>query len=182
MVSLIRGLRLATYVAAAALPVVYFAPIMTADADDISLDATWRLSITNVNRAPGFFTSLVTFFPGGGVVESHEPLYPVTPFGPLLSTSGHGEWKRTDEREIEVRLLSLVQRGTVGLAAGQDFGTESVQMRLVLEEGGRVLAGRFESDLRDTEGRHLATLSGTVRGVSIIRDARGVFSSDPAGR
>src|SRR4051812_44382582 len=65
-----------------------------ADSDDESLVGSWYGRVVADDPALGSFEELLSFHPGGIVSDAHRLYIPVTPFGPVLETSGHGAWKK----------------------------------------------------------------------------------------
>jgi len=72
---------------------------------------TWSVNITfppEANVPP--FTELISFLPGGVVLESNSQLHPnsANPFLPFNSSDGYGAWERRRHCLIEFKLLKHV--------------------------------------------------------------------------
>jgi hypothetical protein len=134
------------------------------------LVSSWAGTVKATNP-PGLepFTSLITFSPGGGVVESRRLYVPNSPFGPLLETPGHGAWTRIAGRELEIQFLFLLQGAPNNpTTAGAALGTDNIRMRVRLSPSGDVLEGTFVSRIKDLSGAVVFTASGTYRAQRIV--------------
>src|SRR4051812_8532186 len=78
-------------------------------ADGTTLVGSWLAEAvpTTVPRPP--VKDLITFTRDGTLVESQRHYLKDTPWGPLLRTPGHGEWRRTGERTFAVTLLAIYE-------------------------------------------------------------------------
>ena len=122
--------------------------------DAASILGSWRATVT-AEAPPGLsplepLRSLITFSPGGGVVESRR-LLAQSPFGALIGTTGHGEWIQHDDDVFEVKFVFLQQ----SLDTGAFVGTDTVHLELRFERlgpGTCALSGRFESVVREPGG------------------------------
>src|SRR5687768_11093609 len=64
---------------------------------------SWFGTVTATNPPLGSFASLLSILDGGVVTESRRYyVVPPPPFPELLETTGHGAWKRTDNRSYEI--------------------------------------------------------------------------------
>jgi hypothetical protein len=109
------------------------------------------------------FTDLLTFITDGTVIETRRLFVPVTPFGALLETPGHGSWKRIGNGQFDIHFTFLLQ----GASDGSDIGTDNVHLRLSLDPAGQVLSGTFESTVKDPSGNALFTATGTISATPI---------------
>lgn len=119
-----------------------------------------RVTASNVPLPP--FTDLISFLPGGVVVESRRyAVQPGPPFGTLLETTGHGAWKRTGNRTFEAFFRFLLQ----DLASTGEVGTDNVTLNVALD--GDALTGTFVSVIRDPADNPQETFSGTYTATRI---------------
>lgn len=133
------------------------------DDEDSTLAGSWTATVTATDP-PGLepFTSLITFAPGGGVVESRRLYVPVSPLGPLLETPGHGEWVNTGKRKFEVEFVFLLQGASNNPTSNGTFlGTDTIRLRLELNKAGDELNGSFESVITDPSGMEIFIATGT---------------------
>src|SRR6185437_1832913 len=111
-------------------------------ANAAQLAGSWKATVTAVTP-PGLepFTDLLTFTQDGSVIETRRLFVPVTPFGALFETPGHGAWKRVSQRKFDIHFTFLLQAA----ADGTDIGTDNVHLSVVLDSSGTVLSGTFVS-------------------------------------
>ncbi len=138
------------------------------DSDAKHLVGSWMATVT-ATHPPGLppLTSLITFSPGGGVVESRRLFVPDSPFGTLIATPGHGEWIISDDGEILVKFVFLQQSFDTGELTSKD----TISLALRLEEsanGGYELTGSFNSVVRDLDGTVLFRATGTYEADPIL--------------
>src|SRR5262245_36239556 len=124
------------------------------DADD--LVGSWFGTITATNPPLGQFNDLISFHTGGVVTESRRYLVPGTPLGNLLETTGHGAWERTGGNGFRALFRFLLQDADTGVA----LGTDNVRLSLTLDQATGTLGGTFESQIKDTAGNVLLTVTG----------------------
>ena len=144
------------------------------DSDAKNVLGSWMATVT-AEHPPGLppLTSLITFSPGGGVVESRRLFVPQSPFGTLIATAGHGDWIITDDDEILVKFVFLQQSFDTGELVSKD--TVSLALRLEETEHGRYeLNGSFESVVQDLDGFVLFKATGTYQAnpIRVPRPAR----------
>lgn len=133
------------------------------------LQGSWSATVT-ASTPPGLepLTSLVTFIPGGGAIESRRLYVPASPLGQLLETSGHGEWIHTGNSRFEVSFVFLLQGASNNpLANGTNLGTDNIRLQLRLNQAGNRLAGTFVSNVKDPTGKVVFTASGNYEGTPI---------------
>jgi hypothetical protein len=132
------------------------------------IEGAWMGTLTPTDPPFSAFTNLITFIPGGGVVESHRLYVPETFLGPVLATAGRGEWKRTGRREFQVNFLSLLQGAPDhATAKGAELGTDSLSLRVKLNSKGTELNGSFQDDVKDLDGNLIFTTIGTYQATRI---------------
>jgi hypothetical protein len=134
----------------------------SADAGEKRLEGAWAGTVTAVNPPLGSFDDLISFFPGGNVIESRRLYVADSPIGSLVETPAHGEWVRVARRQYQINTVFLLQGGPDNPAAkGTPLGTDNVNLRLELSEDGTSLTGMFKSDVKDVSGNILFTTTGT---------------------
>ena len=120
------------------------------------------------DRAEAPVKDLITFARGGTLVESQRLYLKDTPWGSLLRTPGHGEWRRTCERTFAVTLLVIYQGAPDHpTIAGEVFAVEKVRMRLNLAPNSNQLAGTVFGEIRDTTGAIIFAGPGTYKATRI---------------
>ncbi len=133
------------------------------------LEGSWSGTVTAINPPLGSFANLITFIPGGGVIESRRLYVPETPFGPLLETPGHGEWSKVGERTFQVNFMFLMQGAPDNpYSPGAPIGTDHISLQLSLNPSGTELTGTFESEIRDLAGNVIFAASGTYAATPIL--------------
>jgi len=138
-------------------------PARAVPGGDMSVVGSWYGTITATNPPLGQFNDLISFHTGGIVIESRRYFVPGTPFGNLLETTGHGAWERTGANSFAASFRFLVQDAD----AGTVIGTDNVSLSLTLDQGTGILTGTFESQIRDTAGNLLLTVTGTYSATPI---------------
>ena len=132
---------------------------------DQRLSGSWKAVVTATN--PPFLPPLavlVTFTRDGEVVETRRLYNPVSPFGPLLFTPGHGSWERTGENEFSATIVDLFQAAPGNPAAdGSILGEEEVKYALTLDPSGDTLSGQVVGKVKDTAGNVLFVFTATVQ-------------------
>ena len=123
---------------------------------DRDIVGSWFGTVTATNPPLGSFNDLISFHVGGVVTESRRYFIPGTPFGNLLETTGHGVWKRTGKLGFEAFFRFLVQNSDTGAA----IGTDNINLSLTLDRKTGVLAGSFQSQVKDTSDAVLLTVIG----------------------
>jgi hypothetical protein len=124
---------------------------------DRDIVGSWFGTVTATNPPLGSFNDLISFHVGGVVMESRRYLIPGTPFGNLLETTGHGVWKRTGKFNFEAFFRFLIQSSDTGAGA---IGTDNINLSLTLDRKTGVLAGSFQSQVKDTSDAVLLTVIG----------------------
>jgi hypothetical protein len=101
----------------------------------------------------------------GGTARIREGVYPTdsisyfipgTPLGNLLFTTGHSAWKQSGEHPFEAFTRVLVQDADTGAA----LGTDNVRLSLTLDQDAGTLTGTFKSQIKNTAGSVLLTITG----------------------
>lgn len=151
-------------VIAAAIVLLTSAPGFSQQANPAFLAGSWKAAVNPVAPA-GLepFTDLLTFITDGSVIETRRLFVPVTPFGALLETPGHGSWIRTGNGQFDIHFTFLLQ----GASDGSDIGTDNVHLILTLDSTGQVLSGTFESTVKDPAGNPMFTATGTISATPI---------------
>jgi hypothetical protein len=115
------------------------------------LVGAWIATI-NVTNPPGFpaFEDMLTFNEGGTFVESHPLYVPKHPVGPLLYTSGQGNWKKVEENKFLLTFKFFAQ-GAPGNPTdeGKLIAVNTVRYSLWLSDNGEKLNGNWSNDLTD---------------------------------
>ena len=125
------------------------------------LEGSWKGTLTT--SVPGLepLTSLITFVPGGGVIESRQLYVPTSPLGSFLETPGHGKWVRTGNGKFEVDFVFLLQGSPNNTDAnGISLGSNDVRLQLSLNKPGDELTGTFVSTVKDTADNVILTAEG----------------------
>jgi hypothetical protein len=140
------------------------APSFSQQSNPGRLVGSWKAAVTPITPA-GLdpFTDLLTFTSDGSVIETRRLFVPVTPFGALLETPGHGSWTRTGDGQFDIHFTFLLQ----GASDGADIGTDNVHLQVSLDSTGKVLSGTFESTVKDPSGNPLFTATGTFTAAPI---------------
>jgi len=134
------------------------------DNEDHDIVGSWFGTVTATNPPLGQFNDLISFHPGGVVMESRRYFVPPpTPFGSLLETTGHGAWQRTGENRFKAFFRFLVQTA----ADGTPIGTDNIQLSLKLDGNGRTLTGTFQSQIKNTADTVLLTVTGDFTATAI---------------
>ena len=151
---------------AIALVVLMVTPQLAAEESQTKIEGSWIGTVTATNP-PGLpsMRSLLSFTSEGIVLESRRLFVGLSPFGPLMETTGHGEWIRTGKREFTVKFIFLTQQGPG--SAGDSIGTDNITMRLVLDESGETYSGTFVSEIRDNADNVMFVANGLVEGKRI---------------
>jgi hypothetical protein len=138
------------------------------DREHDSIEGSWIASVTAVDPPLGTMDSLMTFVPGGGVVESRRLYVPASPFGAVLQTGGHGSWRAAERRSFDVSFMFLLQGGPGNAAAnGGPLGTDRIRWKATLT-GDNELRGPFRSEVRDAGGTLILAVRGTIRATRIV--------------
>ncbi len=120
-----------------------------------TLDGTWMATITRINPPPGTpptFTSLHTYLPGGGVIET-------TSTGRTNRSVGIGDWVRTGERQFTNTIYMM------RYDPGEVFaGVTRIIRNIRLAENRKEFLGVSVSELYDTDGKLIRTLRATEVG------------------
>jgi hypothetical protein len=124
---------------------------------------SWFGTVTATDPPLGQFNDLLSLNEGGVVTESRRYYVPVTPVGPLLETTGHGQWVRTGNRTYEAFFRFLLQQAPP--SSGEPVGTDNIRLKLQLE--GDVLTGTFESNIKDPSDNVIFVVKGTYSATRI---------------
>jgi hypothetical protein len=127
---------------------------------------SWRITATVTDPVPNTAHALVTFTPGGGLIETRllakAPIPGVVDF-PTLETPGHGGWKRVGPRTYEVKYVYFIQD-----ANGSDLlGTETVYWRATISHDGRTISGPGRSEVHLADGTLAVSWTFTGNGTRI---------------
>src|SRR2546423_8728511 len=117
--------------------------LSAASNDNQHLEGSWNAIVTATD--PPFLPPLkvlLTSTKAGGVVEPRRLYNPVSPFGPLLFTPGHGAWERTANDQFAVTIVDFFQAAPNNPAAdGSVLGEEKVRYSVTLNPSGESLSG-----------------------------------------
>ncbi|MHC9062813.1 hypothetical protein ACYX34_09010 [Nitrospira sp. CMX1] len=98
-------------------------------------------------------TTLLTFGADGNLVESRRLYLPESPLGPLLATTGHGEWRRSKNGGFEATIVLLYQGAPDHpTSPGIVIGKEKVRYQFQLIRGGEQLQGTILVEIQDAAG------------------------------
>src|SRR3954454_5521816 len=125
-----------------------------ASLDPTDLIGSWGARIVTDGQE---IVDLMSFHPGGIVTEARRLYVPESPFGPVLESSGHGQWSVAGGALTSVSRFLLQQAPP---SAGTQVGTDNVRLTLRLDNGR--LVGRFSSTVLNTAGAIVRTAEGTV--------------------
>jgi hypothetical protein len=120
-------------------------------------------TVTATNPPLGQFNALISFHEGGVVTESRRYFVPVTPFGRLLETTGHGAWKRTSGHSFEAFFRFLLQNADTG----NPVGTDNIRLSLTLDARNDSLTGTFVSQIKNESDQVVFQATGTVSATRI---------------
>jgi hypothetical protein len=139
-----------------------------AASDSKRIEGSWIGTLTATDPPLGAFTDLITFIPKGGVIETRRLYLPQTGFGPVLTTPGHGEWKKVGHHEFQINFVFLVLGAPDNAnAPGVELGIDHVSLRVELNNEGTELNGSFQVDLKDLDGNVVVTTIGTYKATRI---------------
>lgn len=113
-------------------------------------------------------TTLLTFGADGNLVESHRLYLPQSPLGPVLATSGHGEWRRSKNDKFEATIVLLYQGASDHpTSPGVVIGREKVRYQFQLIRGGEQLQGTILVEIHDAAGNIVFSGPGTIEATRI---------------
>ena len=113
-------------------------------------------------------TTLLTFGADGNLVESRRLYLPQSPLGPVLATSGHGEWRRSKDDRFEATIVLLYQGASDHpTSPGVVIGRERVRYRFQLIRGGEQLQGTILVEIHDAAGNIVFSGPGTIEATRI---------------
>lgn len=124
---------------------------------------SWRAtaSISNPPGAPPL-DSLMTFVPGGGLVEARRLYVTQFPGGPVVESPGHGAWQSAGHGRYDVTFQFLFQAGPGHPLAGEILGTDKIRWRATLNRHTGELEGPWKSQITDPSGGLLFQAEGTI--------------------
>src|SRR5690606_38211244 len=112
---------------------------------------SWRVTATVVDPVPTTAHVLVTFTPGGGLVETRllakPPIPGVVDFS-TLETPGHGGWVRTGPRTYEIEYIYFIQHAD----GGDLLAIETVHWQGTVSRDGRTISGPGASEVHLADG------------------------------
>lgn len=133
------------------------------------LSGSWKATVTATNPS-GLepITSLITFIPGGAVIETRRLYISTSPLGPLLETQGHGQWVHTKNSEFQVSFIFLLQGAPNNVSEnGNVLGTDNIRLWLSLNQSSDQLTGTFVSNIKDITDNVIFTASGNYHATLI---------------
>lgn len=108
-------------------------------------------------------TTLLTFGADGNLVESRRLYLPQSPLGPVIATSGHGEWRRSKNDKFEATIVLLYQGASDHpTSPGVVIGREQVRYQFQLIRGGEQLQGTILVEIQDAAGNIVFSGPGTI--------------------
>jgi len=141
-----------------------------ADVDPLQnfrIDGSWRMTVTALDP-PGLtpFDSLMTFIPGGGLVETRRLYVADFPTGSLIETPGAGNWNRIGlTTSFDITFIFLLQGGpNNAVLNGAPFGTDKIRWKATINRRTGELAGPWASTITDEAGNIVFAASGTLMG------------------
>lgn len=155
-----------TLMAAMIVVALHSTPLAADQLGSKGLAGSWIGTVTATDP-PGMppMKTLLSFTKDGIVIESRRLYVGFSPFGPLMETAGHGEWVSTGNREFSVKFIFLIQRGPV--SDGGFVGTDTILMKLTLDQAGDGVSGTFVSEVRDPGENLVFVASGVVQAARI---------------
>ncbi len=135
------------------------------------LEGAWQMTVS-ATSPPGIlpFDSLMTFVPGGGLVETRRLYLVDFPGETLLETPGAGNWQRVEgtENSFDVTFIFLLQ-GAPGNSSlnGAPFGTDKIRWKATANRRTGELEGPWASNITDLNGNVLFSASGNLEGKRI---------------
>ncbi|HRI38817.1 MAG TPA: hypothetical protein PLO50_09690 [Nitrospira sp.] len=113
-------------------------------------------------------TTLLTFGADGNLVESRRLYLPQSPLGPVIATSGHGEWRRSKNDSFEATIVLLYQGASDHpTLPGVVIGREQVRYQFQLIRGGAQLQGTILVEIQDAAGNIVFSGPGTIEATRI---------------
>lgn len=127
---------------------------------------SWRVTATALEPVPSTAHVLITFTPGGGLVETRllakPPIPGVVDFA-TMETPGHGGWVKTGPRSYEIEYLYLIQaEGSADLLA-----TETVRWEATISSDGEAISGPASSEVHLADGTLVVSWTFTASGTRI---------------
>ncbi len=127
---------------------------------------SWRVTATATDPVPSTAHVLITFTPGGGVVETRllakPPIPGVVDFA-TLETPGHGGWKKVGPRTYKVEYIYFIQaEGSADLLA-----IETVRWTATVSRDGETISGPASSEVHLADGTLVVSWTFTGSGVRI---------------
>jgi len=121
---------------------------------------SWFGTVTATNPPLGTFNDVLSIHQGGVVTESRRYyVVPPPPFPNLLETTGHGAWKRTGQRSLELFFRFLLQEPPP--STGSPIGTDNIRIKATVDTAAQKLTGTFVSQVKDNAGNVLIQVEGT---------------------
>jgi hypothetical protein len=169
MASLKKSIFLLAITVVVLMFMIFNAPSSFSQPNQDQLEGTWIGHMT-VEIPPGMapVTDLMTFAPGGVLIESRRLYLPNLPMGSILETTGHGKWMKTGDQEYEALIVFPLQGAPNNTKLNGTFiGTTHVHFRLKLNQDRTELGGTFASEVHDPEGNVAFTANGIYNGAPV---------------
>lgn len=113
-------------------------------------------------------TTLLTFTADGNLVESRRLYLPQSPLGPLVATSGHGEWRRSKGGGFDAIIVLLYQGAPEHpTSPGVVIGREKVRYKFQFVNGVEKLHGTILVEVQDAAGNVVFSGPGTIEATRI---------------
>lgn len=129
------------------------------------LVGSWGILVRFDGQPPLQLPNLATFNADGTVTVATPPQLPNVPGatnGLDFFSAGHGAWVATGDRSAAERFVFLVTDRT-----GHLTSINTVQASITVDQTGNAFDGTFSLGIAAPGGRHLASLTGTLRGARI---------------
>ena len=132
-----------------------------ADEDEARVLGSWKVTVTPTSPPVPGFSSLMTFTPGGGLIETRRlAVTPVPGLIPaLLETPGHGAWEKIGRRTYAVSFTFLLQDP----ASGNEVGTDTIRWTATIGDDGETISGPWKSSVVIVGGPQI-DFAGTIAG------------------
>ena len=128
---------------------------------------SWRVTATATDPVPSTAHVLITFTPGGGLVETRllakPPIPGIVDFA-TMETPGHGAWEKTGQRTYDVKYIYFIQaEGSAELLA-----TETVRWQATVSRDGQTISGPASSEVHLADGTLVVSWTFTGSGTRIV--------------
>jgi hypothetical protein len=133
---------------------------------DHTVLGSWRVTATATDPDPSTAHVLVTFTPGGGLVETRLLAKPPSPgivdFA-TMETPGHDGWAKTGPRTYDVEYIYLIQ----AVDSADLLATETVRWRATVSPDFQTISGPASSEVHLADGTLVVSWTFTGSGTRI---------------